>query len=75
MRVSVKSNDVVKAENSFFILFSCNNKPGFNKTDTSSGMSEHIVQKVSTRATVYKIALLHTVANAIFRSKFNSDEI
>ena len=41
--ICVKSNDLNATGNNF----SCNNKPGFNKTDTSSGMSEHIVQKVS----------------------------
>ena len=40
--ICVKSNDLNATGNNF----SCNNKPGFNKTDTSSGMSEHIVQKV-----------------------------
>lgn len=41
--ICVKSNDLNAATGN---IFSCNNKPGFNKTDTSSGMSEHIVQKV-----------------------------
>ena len=42
--ICVKSNDLNAAATGN--IFSCNNKPGFNKTDTSSGMSEHIVQKV-----------------------------